>query len=76
MPPVIDSRDVLQQPRGVLTRLCETVGVAFDERMLEWPPGFRDTDGVWARHWYAKASERDRTKAVERWRGWWATRRG
>jgi hypothetical protein len=21
--------------------------------MLRWEPGPRDTDGVWARHWYA-----------------------
>jgi hypothetical protein len=21
--------------------------------MLAWPPGRRDTDGVWAPHWYA-----------------------
>jgi hypothetical protein len=20
--------------------------------MLSWPPGRRETDGVWARHWY------------------------
>ena len=51
---MIDSRDVLEQPRAVLGRLCDAVGLAFDERMLEWPPGFRDTDGVWAKHWYAK----------------------
>jgi hypothetical protein len=20
--------------------------------MLSWPPGLRDTDGIWAKHWY------------------------
>lgn len=53
-PPVLDSKDVLQNPRGVLTRVCELVGLEFCEEMLEWPPGFRETDGVWAKHWYAK----------------------
>lgn len=53
IPAVIDSRDVLENPRGVLTELCETVGVAFLEEMLSWLPGPRDTDGVWAPHWYA-----------------------
>ena len=24
----------------------------FSERMLGWPPGKRDTDGVWGPHWY------------------------
>lgn len=53
VPPVIDSRDVLENPRGVLTKLCEAVGIPFEEGMLRWPPGRRETDGVWAPHWYA-----------------------
>lgn len=53
-PPVLDSRDVLMNPRGVLSTLCEAVGLDFVDEMLEWPPGFRETDGVWAKHWYAK----------------------
>lgn len=52
VPPVIDAADVLRDPRGVLTRLCEAVGVAFLDAMLSWPPGRRETDGVWARYWY------------------------
>lgn len=52
-PAVVDARDVLEDPRGVLGKLCSAVGVEFTERMLEWRPGLRDTDGVWAKHWYA-----------------------
>lgn len=52
-PVIIDSRDVLLDSRGVLTRVCERVGVAFDASMLSWEPGPRETDGVWAPHWYA-----------------------
>jgi len=52
-PPVIDSRDVLEDPRGVLSALCERVGVAFDESMLSWAEGARDEDGVWGPHWYS-----------------------
>ncbi len=51
-PPVIDSRDVLLDPRGVLGQLCEALGLAFDEAMLAWPAGRRDSDGVWASWWY------------------------
>lgn len=51
-PPVIDARDVLENPRAVLGALCETIGVPFSDRMLSWPSGRRDTDGVWADHWY------------------------
>jgi hypothetical protein len=51
-PPVIDARDVLENPRRLLTLLCEALGVEFTEAMLSWPPGPRPTDGVWAPHWY------------------------
>jgi len=51
-PPVLDARDVLEDPRKRLAALCEAVGVPFDEAMLSWPPGRRDTDGIWAKHWY------------------------
>lgn len=52
VPPVVDSRDVLENPRRMLGLLCESLGVAFDEAMLSWPPGRRATDGTWAKHWY------------------------
>jgi len=52
-PVVVDSCDVLREPRAMLTRLCERVGVTFDEAMLSWAPGPREADGVWAPHWYA-----------------------
>ena len=51
-PVVLDARDVLENPRGVLGALCDRVGVEFTERMLAWPPGPRESDGVWAKHWY------------------------
>lgn len=56
-PPVIDGRDVLENPRRVLGLLCDAVGVPFDEAMLHWPRGPRDTDGAWAPFWYAKVYE-------------------
>lgn len=52
VPPVIDGADVLRTPRATLTALCNAVGIPFDDRMLTWPPGPRDSDGVWAPHWY------------------------
>ncbi|HWY40516.1 MAG TPA: hypothetical protein VNX27_06945 [Chthoniobacterales bacterium] len=51
-PPVVDARDVLQNPEHTLRLLCDTIGVSFDKKMLSWPPGLRETDGVWAKHWY------------------------
>ena len=56
LPIVIDARDVLENPRKILGLLCEAVGVDFDEAMLSWPPGLRETDGVWAKHWYGEVA--------------------
>jgi hypothetical protein len=56
-PVVVDARDVLEDPRRTLGALCEALGIPFDEAMLSWPPGRRDTDGVWAEHWYANVEK-------------------
>jgi hypothetical protein len=50
--PVLDSRDLLQAPEPALRALCAALDVPFDPAMLAWPPGRRDSDGVWAPHWY------------------------
>ena len=52
VPPVIDSKDVLLNPRGVLTKFCNRIGIDFSEKMLNWPKGSRDTDGIWGKYWY------------------------
>ena len=51
-PPVIESKDVLTNPKASLIALCKKLNVPFDENMLSWPAGPRDSDGVWAPHWY------------------------
>lgn len=57
VPPVIDSRDVLNNPERTLGQLCHRLGLEFTDAMLHWPPGPRETDGVWAKHWYARLHE-------------------
>jgi Sulfotransferase domain len=52
VPPIIDADDVLKNPAHLLQLLCEAIGVEFDKAMLSWPPGLRETDGIWAKHWY------------------------
>jgi hypothetical protein len=52
-PPIIDAGDFLRAPEAHLRALCARLCVAFTERMLCWPSGPRDSDGVWAPHWYA-----------------------
>ena len=38
-------------PRRRMTTYAPVI--EFTDAMLSWPPGPRDTDGVWAKHWYA-----------------------
>jgi Sulfotransferase domain len=52
-PPVIDAADFLGDPEAYLRWLCDWLGIDFTDRMLRWPDGPRDTDGVWAPYWYA-----------------------
>ncbi len=54
IPPVIDADDVLRDPPRTLRLLCNAIGVEFSDAMLSWRPGPRDTDGIWAKHWYAE----------------------
>ncbi len=57
VPPVIDAKDVLENPKRTLQLLCEAIGVKFSDSMLSWPPGLRETDGVWAKHWYDEVAK-------------------
>ncbi|MBT4518686.1 MAG: HAD family hydrolase [Halieaceae bacterium] len=64
-PPVIDSAQLLRNPEANLRALCERVGVGFSECMLRWPRGRRNSDGVWAPHWYASVEESTGFQAQE-----------
>lgn len=55
--PIIDSKDLLMAPEKMLRTLCQSLGIKFSERMLEWPAGPRDSDGVWAPHWYGNVEK-------------------
>ena len=56
-PAVIDSVDVLKNPKGMLQTLCKKLNVPFDEAMLSWPAGKRASDGVWAPYWYGSVEQ-------------------
>ena len=49
---VLDSRELLMDPPGVLRKLCEHLGLEFNPCMLGWEAGPRAEDGIWAPHWY------------------------
>lgn len=52
-PPVLDAALTLADPEGVLRALCDRLDLPFSNAMLSWPAGPRDSDGVWAPHWYS-----------------------
>jgi hypothetical protein len=56
VPPIIDAKDVLQNPGRILRLLCDAVDVEFDDAMLSWPPGLRESDGIWAKYWYPEVA--------------------
>ena len=56
IPPIVDAKDVLENPKRTLGLLCDAVGVEFSESMLSWPPGLRETDGIWAKYWYGEVA--------------------
>ena len=56
-PPVLDSKQVLLNPKKVLSALCERIGIPFEDAMLSWRAGARPEDGSWAKHWYKSVHE-------------------
>jgi hypothetical protein len=56
-PPVLDADDVLADPEGMLRALCAALGISFEAAMLSWPAGGRDSDGLWAAHWYGAVEQ-------------------
>jgi len=63
--PVIDAGDFLLDPEKHLRWLCDWLDIEFTDRMLHWPAGPRESDGVWAPHWYDAVV---RSTGFEPWR--------
>ena len=51
-PAIVDSRELLLDPEGVLSCLCEHLDIPFFDSMLSWEAGPISEDGIWAPHWY------------------------
>ena len=51
-PTVIDSNNILKDPKTGLNNLCLKIGIPFEEGMLSWKKGAIPEDGVWAKYWY------------------------
>ena len=51
-PIIIDAQDLLRRPKKMLIEICKNLEIRFDDKMLSWPHGVRETDGVWGKYWY------------------------
>ena len=64
-PPIIDATDILKDPENSLKSLCHKMDIKFSHRMLKWPSGGRDSDGVWAPYWYSSVNDSTGFKPYE-----------
>jgi len=54
---IIDSEDLLKNPKKVLFDWCESLNIKFDKSMLHWKKGPHPNDGIWWQHWYNNVIE-------------------
>ena len=54
---MLDAKQLLLNPRGVLSELCQRLSLPIDAAMPTWPAGPRPEDGLWAKHWYHNVHE-------------------
>ena len=63
---MLNSEDLINNPKGILKKLCESVGIKFLESMLSWELGPKHYDGIWGSHWYKEINKSDRFKKITR----------
>ena len=51
-PIVINSLNILKEPRQMLKKLCESLDISFTNNMLTWEKGPKDYEGIWGKYWY------------------------
>tara|TARA_B100000029_G_scaffold330157_1_gene322459 strand:- start:1359 stop:2054 length:696 start_codon:yes stop_codon:yes gene_type:complete len=49
---VINADDILINPIISMKKLCKKLNINFSKKMINWPKGKRDTDGIWSKVWY------------------------
>jgi branched-subunit amino acid aminotransferase/4-amino-4-deoxychorismate lyase len=50
---LLDSDELVADPEGTLTGLCNDLNIPFTNSMLTWASGGHECDGPWAKWWYA-----------------------
>lgn len=51
-PVIVESSELLKNPKNILSQLCQKMGLPFEEAMLKWKSGPKSEDGIWAKYWY------------------------
>ena len=49
---IINTNELLKNPKQILFQLCNKIGVPFTEKMLTWEKGPKNYDGIWGEYWY------------------------
>lgn len=49
---VIDSKELLKDPKKSLSNWCRKTNIEFDKSMLKWRKGNHVNDGIWWKVWY------------------------
>ena len=49
---VIESSELLDNPRITLMNWCKKIDIKFNHSMLNWEKGNHENDGIWWKHWY------------------------
>ena len=49
---IINSEDLILNTEKTLKKLCQKLKIQFDKKMLSWPKGERNSDGIWGQVWY------------------------
>ena len=49
---IINADNILKKPNNTIRKLCKNLNIRFSKKMLSWPKGKRNSDGIWSKVWY------------------------
>ena len=47
-----DAYDLRNNPKSILKQACKKLNISFTSKMLQWPSGPKEGEGVWGEYWY------------------------
>lgn len=53
----VDAKDILLNPKSMLTKICSFFKIEFEKEMLFWNQGPHPQDGIWGKYWYDRLWE-------------------